>query len=290
MGALEQTRALDGRIAELAERQHGVVARRQLERLGVGKGSIEKRVRMGRLQRLDRSVYAVGHRVLSREARWMAAVLACGPEAALSHRSGAALWGIRGHGTHAIEVTVPRKSRSRAGVQRHFADLPADEVTECEGIPLTTVPRTVFDLASTLRVDAVEQALRQSERLRLYDALTLEDLLDRYPRRHGVRTIRECLRRRRDLPVGVTRKELEARFLAFLDRVGLPRPRLNAWIELGSHRFQADCLWAQERLIVELDSHESHGTWSCIRGRSGPRPAPARGWLPDHPRHLAPSP
>lgn len=200
----------------------------------------------------------------------MGAVLFCGDGAVLSHRSAAALWGMRGHGSHAIEVTVPRKSRSRGSVHRHFAVLPADEVTEHDGLPVTTVPRTLLDLAgassasATRSVDTVEQALRQSERLRLYDALSLEDLLKRYPRRPGSRVLRECLRRRRELPNGVTREELEARFLAFLRRRRLPRPRLNAWLDLGSRRFQADCLWTRERLIVELDSHQSHDTWSSF--------------------------
>ncbi len=190
----------------------------------------------------------------------MAAVMACGSGAVLSHRSAAALWGIRGYSSRAIEVTAPSKSRSRGNIQRHFAALPADEVTTSDRIPVTTVPRTLFDLAAVLRVDAVEHALRESERLRLYDALSLEDLLERYPRRRGARTVRECLRRRRGLPVGVTREELEARFLAFLDRHGLPRPRLNAWLTIGSRRYQADCLWPRQRVIVELDGYATHGT------------------------------
>jgi hypothetical protein len=243
-----------------------MVARRQLVALGVGEEAIEWRLRCGRLHTLHRGVYAVGHKVLSREARWMAAVLFCGPAAALSHRSAAALWGIRGHASRAIEVTSPSKSRSRGSIERRFAVLPADEVTIARGISVTTVPRTVFDLAAVLPVDAVERALRESERLRLYDALSLEDLLARYPRRRGTRTIRECLRRRRETPPGVTREELEARFLAFVDRLELPRPRLNAWLALGPRRYQADCLWPEQRVIVELDGYGTHGTWSSFQG------------------------
>jgi very-short-patch-repair endonuclease len=264
MGALEQTRALDGRIGDLAEQQHGVVARRQLERLGVGKGSIEKRVRMGRLYRLGRGVYAVGHRVLSREARWMAAVLACGPGATLSHRSAAALWGMREPGSRAIEVTTPRKSRSRGGIHRHFAVLPADEVTTERGIPVTTVPRTLMDLATVASVDVVEHALRESEYLRLHDRLSLSDLLDRYPGRRGCRTIRECLRRRVTLPAGRARSWLEREFLPFLRRNGLPRPQLNVWLEVGGRSIQVDCLWPG-KMIVELDGFAGHGTRVAFR-------------------------
>jgi predicted transcriptional regulator of viral defense system len=265
MEGLEQTRAADARIADLAKGQHGVVARRQLLSLGIGKEAIEWRLRSGRLHRLHRGVYAVGHRALSREARWMAAVLFCGPEAVLSHRSAAALWGIR-VSSGAIEVTAPSKSRSRGRIRRHFAVLPADEVTERNGTPVTTVPRTIFDLAAVEPIGLVEQALRQVERLRLYDALSLTDLLARYPRRHGSRTVRECLRRLHDLPDGFTREKLEARFLAFLDRYGFPRPRLNAWLTIGSHRYQVDCLWPAQKVIVELDGYATHGTRHAFEG------------------------
>jgi hypothetical protein len=258
MDGLEQTRALDIRIAELAERQHGVVARRQL--VGLGEDAVEWRLRMGRLHRLHRGVYAVGHKVLSRKGRWMAAVLYCGPDAALSHRSAAALWGIREPSSGAIEVTIPRKSRSRESIRRHRAVLAADELTTAAQIPVTTVPRTLLDLSASLPTDRLEQTLRQSERLRIYDTLSLGEMLARHPRHRGARSIRECLRRRRDAPPGVTREELEARFLAFLDRAGLPRPRLNAWLSLRDRRYQADCLWRDRSLIVELDGYASHGT------------------------------
>lgn len=218
------------------------------------------------MHRQHAGVYAVGHRVLSREGRWMAAVLACGEAAVLSHRSAAALWGIRQPSSRAIEVTTPAKSRSRAGIHRHFAVMPSDEVTHCDGIPVTTVPRTIFDLAAVEPIGRVEQALRQVERLRLYDALSLTDLLARYPRRHGSRTVRECLRRLRDLPDGVTREELEADFLAFLDRCGFLRPRLNAWLTIGSRRYQVDCLWPAQKVIVELDGYATHGTRQAFEG------------------------
>jgi very-short-patch-repair endonuclease len=194
----------------------------------------------------------------------MAAVLFCGPDAVLSHRSAAALWGIR-NASGPIDVTSPTKTRSRGNIRRHFAALPADEVTRRDGIPVTTVPRTLFDIAADHPVDVVEHGLRESERLRLYDRLSLEHLLDRYPRRKGSRTVRECLRRRRELPAGASREALEARFLAFLDRHRLSRPRLNAWIALGSHRYQVDCLWPEQRVIVELDGYETHGTWSSFQ-------------------------
>lgn len=189
----------------------------------------------------------------------MAAVLACGPGAVLSHRSAAALWGMRDPGSHAIEVTTPRKTRSRGAIQRHFAVLPADEVTIERGIPVTTVPRTLFDLAAISSADVVEHALRESEYLRLYDRLSLPDLLDRYPRRRGSPVVRECLRRRAELPAGRARSWLEREFLPFLRHHGLPRPQLNVWLQVGGKTIQVDCLWPG-RVVVELDGFAAHGT------------------------------
>jgi hypothetical protein len=250
----------DAAIAALADDQYGVVARRQLAALGLQMSAIDRRIRAGRLHRLHRGVYSVGHRVVPREGRWLAAVLACGPGAVLSHRSAAALWGVCRPWGGAIEVMTPRKSGPGKEIHRRPVILPADEVTEKDGIPVTTISRTIFDLAGSLPLEAVERAMREAERLRLDDQFSLEDLLGRHPRRHGAPAIRECLRRRRELPAGVTRGELEACFLSFLDREGIPRPSPNAWVMLGERRFQVDCLWRDARLIAELDGYESHGT------------------------------
>ncbi len=264
MDVLEQTRAFDERIAELAEGQHGVVARRQLLAVGLGREAIAVRLRMGRLHQLHRGVYAVGHVVISREARWMAAVLFAGPGAVLSHRSAAELWGIRNPSSRAIEVTTPKKSRSCGNIHRHFTVLPPDEETEHRRIPVTTVPRTLFDLAAVSSVDVVEHALRESAYLRLHDRRSLPDLLARYPRRRGTTTVRECLWRRRNLPAGRARSWLELEFLPFLRRNGLPRPRLNVWLEVGGRSIQVDCLWPGD-VVVELDGFAAHGTRVAFR-------------------------
>jgi very-short-patch-repair endonuclease len=262
MDALEQTR--DSRIADLADSQHGVVARRQLFAAGIGKEAVEGRLRSGRLHLLHRGVYAVGHRVLSREGRWMAAVLACGEGAVLSHRSAAALWGIRPPASRAIEVTTRSSSRSQAGIQRHCAVLPADEVTTQLGIPVTIVPRTIFDLAGVVRSEAVESAVRQAEFHRLHDRLSLHDLLDRHPRRRGSRSVRLALARLEESS-GQVESRLEERFLSFLDRYRLPRPQFNVWLEAGGRRYRVDCLWPAQRQIVELDGWEGHSTRSAFR-------------------------
>jgi very-short-patch-repair endonuclease len=134
-----------------------------------------------------------------------------------------------------------------------------------EGIAVTTVPRTVFDLAATSSVDRLEHDIRQVEYLRLYDRLSLLDLVERYPGRRGRRRARVALTRLEALPAGRTRSRLEERFLPFLRRHGLPRPRLNDWIMVGEKRYQVDCHWSGTGQIVELDSWEAHGTRSAFR-------------------------
>jgi very-short-patch-repair endonuclease len=252
-------------VARLAEKQHGVVARGQLVDIGLSERAVEHRVAMGRLLPVARGVYAVGHSRISQLGRAMAAVLASGPGAVLSHRSAAALWGIRGSAGGAVGVTVPRRSTSSDRIRRHLAVLPADEVTVCEGIAVTTAPRTIFDLAATSSVDRVEHDIRQIEFLRLYDRLSLPALVERYPGRRGVRRVRKALARTETLPAGHARSPLEERFLPFLRRYGLPRPRLNDWITVGEKRYQVDCHWCGTGQVVELDSWEAHGTRSAFR-------------------------
>lgn len=264
MRDLLQTRGIDAVLAAAGESQHGVVARSQLLGWGMDRSAIDRRIRSGHLHRLHPGVYSVGHRVVGQRGRWMAAVLFCGPDAVLSHRSAAALWGIRRPTSGAIETTTPSKSRSRFAIRRHYSTLPADEVTEREGIPVTTVPRTIFDLAADEPPHVVEAALRQSEYRRLHDRLSLPHLLERYPGRKGCRTIRECLARRRESS-GHTRSWLEEVFLPFLDRHRLPRPkRLNAWIDAGGKQFEVDCFWPPNA-IVELDGFAAHGTHTAFK-------------------------
>jgi very-short-patch-repair endonuclease len=233
--------------------------------VGLSERAVEHRVATGRLRPVARGVYAVGRGRISRRGKWAAAVLTSGPDAALSHRSAAALWGIRDPAAGAVDVTVPRKSTSSGRIRRHLSVLPADEVTVCEGITVTAASRTIFDLAATSSVDRLEHDIRQAEYLRLYDRLSLLDLVERYPGRRGLLRVRATLARLEALPAGRTRSRLEDRFLPFLRRYGLPRPRLNDWITVGEKRFQVDCHWSGTGQVVELDSWEAHGTRSAFR-------------------------
>jgi hypothetical protein len=204
----------------------------------------------------------------------MAAVLAGGDGAVLAYRDGAALWGFRRHGRAVIEVATPRSQRSRRGIQFHRSSLPSDEVTVKDGIAVTTVPRTLFDLATVLRPRQLERALHEAEAMRLWDQLSLLDLLRRYPRRPGSRAVRAVLEAR-NAGAKVFRSDLEVAFLEFLDRFGFPEPELNAKIE----GLEVDAVWREHRLVVELDSRAFHMTVAAFEtDRERDRILQAAGW------------
>jgi predicted transcriptional regulator of viral defense system/very-short-patch-repair endonuclease len=255
----------DRLVADLAMRQYGLVSRDQLRALGIGSTAISIRLHTARLHRVHAGVYSVGHQLLPREGRWLAAVLASGPGAVLSHWSAAALWMIRPNSRSLIDITTPHKSRSWDGIKRHHKALPSDEVTVHDRIPVTTVPRTIFDLAATEDIDTIAAMLRESEHRNLWDRLSLPDLVERYPGRRGVRKVRLALQRITEEPSGRKRSRLEERFAPFLRRHRLPLPRFNDWILLGPKRFQVDCHWPGTGQIVELDGWESHSSRSAFQ-------------------------
>lgn len=195
----------------------------------------------------------------------MAAVLASGPGAVLSHRSAAALWGIRPTSRTTIDVTVPHDTRSSKLIRRHVSVLPEDEQTMEDGIPVTTVPRTIFDLAANEPLDVVKALLREAEFRQLHDRLSLWDLVERYPGRRGIRKVKAALEALKDEPVDERKSRFEERFAPFLGRHRLPRPRFNDWILVGDKRFQVDCLWPEQRQIVELDGWQGHKTRTAFR-------------------------
>jgi very-short-patch-repair endonuclease len=195
----------------------------------------------------------------------MAAVLASGPEALLSHHTAAALWGIRGSSGGAIHVTVPHKSTSTKRIRRHFSLVPADERAVEEGIPVTSVHRTIFDLADQVDVDGVVAMIKEAEYLNRWDRLSLPDLLERYPSKRGSRKLRFALERITEEPPGRKRSKLEQRFSPFLRRHHLPLPRFNDWILLGPKRYRVDCHWPHLHLIVELDGWQGHSTRSAFQ-------------------------
>jgi hypothetical protein len=243
----------DLEIAALAASQHGVVARRQL---GLGESAIDRRLRSGRLVRLHRGVYAVGHPVLTADGHRLAAVLACGPDAVLSHASAAAAWGLRPSAAARTDVTVPSSSGRRgprAVRLRRSRALAEDEVTTLRAIPITTPERTVLDLAATLTPRALERLLDNAGTA--IDGPALEALADRHAGRAGTPTVLAALSLHH-AGTPLTRSELEAAFLQFCDDRDIPRPQTNTYAE----GFEIDALWPDDKVAVELDSWTHHRT------------------------------
>lgn len=240
---VDQSASVDSGIAGIARVQHGIATTQQLVDAGLSKSAISKRAQRGRLHRIHRGVYAVGHDGLDKEARWMAAVLVCGPGAVLSHGAAAVHWGLLRPLDGLIDVTIPSQNgrARRQGVRIHrcaslakatwsTSGLPkrlAPLVTVRDYIPVTTVARTIADLPSTLPPRLVRRAIRQAEFLKL--------------------------------PVGIetdrTRSDLERDFLRLCRRYGLPAPEVNVLI--GG--MTVDFLWLDARLVVETDSYATHG-------------------------------
>lgn len=249
-------RPIDAEVAALAATQHGVVSLPQLTTIGLNPRAVSRRVATGRLYRIHRGVFAVGHPRTTRRGGWMAAVLAGGPGAALSHQAAGAHHDLRPW-TGRPTITVPSWRASTAMIEIHTARLPADEITTIEGIPVTTMARTIFDLASVLDRHGLARVIREAEIRQRSDSLSLPDLLERHPRRRGNAMLKEVLAELR-FGAGVTKSELEKRFHRFLAEEGLPAPELNVPMHLGDRFIVADCVWRERRAIVELDGHHVH--------------------------------
>ena len=188
----------------------------------------------------------------------MAAVLACGPGAVVSHRSAAAEWDLRPSASASVDVTVVgTRRRRRAGIVMHQVRwLPPEDCTVRDGLPLTTVARTLLDLAAVLRPEQLERAFEQAERLRLLDVRALEELCRNRPGHRGVRPLAALLAQEHAPASLETRSELERRFLGLCREAGLPQPAVNVLVQ----GFEVDAAWLDRRVIVELDGHAFHGT------------------------------
>jgi hypothetical protein len=243
-------------LSRLAERQHGVVSVRQLETLlGYSPSTVKREAAAGRLHRLHRGVYAVGHRRISTHGRCLAAVLASGPGALLSHGSAAWLLGIQRHGPAPLSVTAPIPRKPRPPLRLHHSRILIDEDrTLVEGIPVTALPRTLLDCAAESRFSQLQRMLERSEELKLFDLGPVENLLQRSGRHRGRNRLRRAIALYQ--PVPFTRSQFERRFLSAVKRTGLPRPATN-FVEAG---FELDVYWPEDRFAVELDTYGTHGT------------------------------
>jgi predicted transcriptional regulator of viral defense system len=256
-----------GRIGTSA---HGVVTRAELLRAGVTAAEIEQRLRTGGLIRAYRGVYRVGHRAPSLEARYLAAVLACGEGALLCDRAAGYLFGALKGLAPPPEVTAPTERRVK-GVKTHRTRrMDARDATTFRGVPVTTLPRTLVDLAAVLGVDELARAFHEAEVRHRTTPAQVESALARRPNSRGASKLRAVLYG--DAPILLSR--LEKRFLALLRAASLPLPEANR--RAGGH--WVDCRWPEARLTVELDSyryHHSRHAWEQDRRRE--REARARG-------------
>jgi hypothetical protein len=255
---------LEAAIAALASAQWGVMHLDQLTALGLSRRAVQQRASVGRLHRIHRGVYSIVPReLLTREGHWLAAVLAAGPGALLSHRSAAALHGLHPHGGAKIDVTIPtRNGRLRRGLRIHRSiTLIERDATIETAIPCTTVARTLFDLADVLARRPLERAFDQAEIQRQLDLFAIQDQIERNRARKAAGIIRALLG---DHYVGSTPtwSALEEAMLALVRRARVPEPEVNAWIVLpdGESPIRADFVWRPQRVVLETDGHRTHRT------------------------------
>lgn len=249
MGKQMRTR----RSAELAGRQYGVVSQRQLVELGYSQSALRRGVASGRLHRIHRGVYAVGHAGLSPHAECLAAVLARGDQALLSHRSAAWLWGIERGFVRPVEVSVPWRGRGRRPLHVHHCPaLREEDARVVEGISVTAVSRTLLDLAASVSPQRLERAVETAERLGLLDLEQIDQLLKDVKGHAGRGRLRRALLIYRD--PSFTRSGGERRLLDLILKAGLPRPAVNIFVE----GFELDMYWEAERFAIELDGWRAH--------------------------------
>jgi very-short-patch-repair endonuclease len=243
-----------GRVLALAAKQHGVVTRAQLQSLGLSGRAIDYRLRRGRLHPVHRGVYAVGRPQLSRLGTLFAAVLSCGPGAALSHDAAAEVLGIRKRRPGPIDVTIPGGRRKRPGLRIHRSPLSPDERAERHGVPVTSVVRTLVDLAAMrLTDDRLEAAIGEADRLDLIDPERLREAVARVPARAGAGRLKRLLDRH---SFTLTESQLERRFRAIVRTAGLPPPLTQQRV----NGFRVDFWWPDHRLVVETDGLRYHRT------------------------------
>lgn len=239
-------------VARIAGRQDNVISRDQLLGAGLGRGAIAHRVKVGTIQRLHSSVYLLGAAPPTPIARARAAAIACGEDAVVSHRSAAELLGLLPHSGGAVDVTVAgRNVAARSGVRRHrVARLHGQDVTTVQGIPVTSIARTICDLAATESRDEVMHAFQEALYRRAVTPRGLAGVLAREPKRKGAPVIQSLIADPR-----MTRSERERMLLKLIDQAQLPKPVSN--VQLHGHL--VDVFWPEERLIVEFDGWGAHG-------------------------------
>jgi predicted transcriptional regulator of viral defense system len=259
------------RLRHLAERQIGVVSRRQLRSHGLTDAMVARWLHAGRLYRIHRHVYAIGHRALPLEGRIHAALLYAGPAAALSHTTAAWAWRLVDVEPTRIHLTVPGRRRSLPEVRIHHSR--QFDALHCRGFPVTSVARTLVDIADVLARRQLRRALAEADYRGLLDPAEVRTVLRRG--RAGSRALRKALANH--LPqLAETLSALEERFLELCESAGLPQPEVNG--KVG--RMRVDALWREQQVAVELDGAAAHAGWAAIkRDRQRELALRARGFL-----------
>jgi Transcriptional regulator, AbiEi antitoxin len=253
---------LDQALAQLAAQQHAVFGFDQLLALGLTPRAVHSRTAAGRLHRIHHTVYSpVPRELLKREGLYMAAVLACAPDAVLSHRSAAALHELRDWGHTKVEITVPRRSaRRHEGVAVHRSTTLADQdVTVSDNIPCTSIARTLLDLGEVVTQRQLERSFDQAEIAEVLDLKAIEDQLARNPTRPGAKAVRRVLT---EHYIGSTPtwSENEEALLAITRSLGIPDPDTNQFVLLpdGGPAIRVDFVWREQRVALEADSRKWH--------------------------------
>jgi len=252
-------------LANLAGRQHGVVSRRQLHWLGLDDDMVKREITAARLHRIFHGVYAVGHPHVDERSRLMAAVLACGKEAVISHRSAGALRGLLDEGPVVIDVIAPpSRGRKIDGIYLHRVRPPRlEETGTVAGIPCTSPARTLVDLAGVVGEWTLRSAFERAARREMLDLVAIEASID--PRRRGMKVLLKLIDEWRGAaPLlkarGKLKSPLEAKVLPLIVRRDLPPPLFNAPVQLAEGRIEVDFLWPDHRFVLEADSRDFHGT------------------------------
>jgi very-short-patch-repair endonuclease len=244
LGSISRVEHAKSTAVAIATAQDGVISRRQLIDIGFTDHTIRWWVRTGRLHRIHRGVYALGHPVLSLRGRSIAALLACGPSSVLSHRSAGVVHGLIEDEQRVIDVTT---TAGRGRLERVRVHRGRRDVTRVDGLPVTTIDRTLLDLAAVLPARELERAVDAAIRMGHSHATT---------ERRGIKGAASlnALNRRNLNGHTITRSELEERFLRLIRRAGLPDPEMN--VDVGG--FEVDAVWRDRRVIVELDGDRFH--------------------------------
>ncbi len=267
----------DRRVGEIADRQHGVVARWQLIAAGLSHRTISRALAAGRLRPLFRGVYAVGHAVVSQDGWCQAALLACGDEAVLGHHTAAMKWGLRHDDLFPLSVIVPGdRGRKHDGIRARRVKLDRRDWVVFDGLRVTTPSRTVVDMAAELSPREMRRLVERAQDHKRFDPTRIKAVLERNPHRSGRRPLLHLIALLQPDQDGA-RSYLERLFLKLIRKARLPRPEVNQVIE-GRER---DFVWPQQRLVIEVDGYAFHSSKQAIaRDKKRDRELTAALWRP----------